>query len=142
MTTTSVAEKVRQRSGIHRCIRRPSSRSSRHSATSATMVATIASTIAASFKAVGLVENRVSMTADSAQPRRRGPGQVGEDADDRRAQVRVGESGPLFLARRRIGEPDERGEGAGLRRGDLDALTFGRNDSRPAARWRPRRCGR
>ena len=73
MTTTSVAEKVRQRSGSHRCIRCPSSRSSRHSATSATMVATMASTIAANFKTVGLVENRVSMTAEALSPGGAGP---------------------------------------------------------------------
>ncbi len=73
ITTTSVAENVRQRWGIHRCIRRPSSRSSRHSATSATIVAMMASTIAASFKAVGLVENRVSITADALSPGGAGP---------------------------------------------------------------------
>ena len=37
------------------------------------MVATMASTIAASFKAVGLVENRVSMTADALSPGGAGP---------------------------------------------------------------------
>ena len=73
MTVTSVAVKVRQRSGISRCIRRPSSRSSRHSANRATMVETIASIIAASFKGVGLVENRVSMTADTDSPGGAGP---------------------------------------------------------------------
>ena len=58
---------------MRRRIRRPSSWSSRHSATSATTVAAIASTIAASFKAVGLVENRVSMVADSDSPGGAGP---------------------------------------------------------------------
>ena len=72
-TTTSVAEKVRQRAGMSRCIRRPSTRSSRHSASSAITVATIATTIAVSFKTVGLVENRVSITADSRNPGGAGP---------------------------------------------------------------------
>ncbi len=72
-TVTSTAVKVRQRCGIHLCMRRPSSRSSRHSAATATMVAAIASSIAASFKAVGLVENRVSMVAENVSPGGAGP---------------------------------------------------------------------
>ncbi len=72
-TTTSVAENVRQRDGMIRCIRRPSSWSSRHSATSATTVATIANSIAPSFSAVGLVVKRVSMVAESESPCGAGP---------------------------------------------------------------------
>ncbi len=72
-TVTSTAVKVRQRLGISRCIRRPSSRSSRHSAASATTVAAMASSIAASFTAVGLVENRVSMVAETLRPGGAGP---------------------------------------------------------------------
>ena len=72
-TTTSAALKKRQRSGIRRCILRPSRRSSRHSATSATMVATMAPIIAASFKGVGVVENLVSMVVDSDSPGGAGP---------------------------------------------------------------------
>ena len=87
---------------------------------------TIASTIAASFKVVGVVENRVSMVGRQRQPRRRRPGQVGEHADDLRAQVRVGEAAALSACPSRIGQPDERGERARLRRGDLDALTLRR----------------
>ena len=72
---------------------------------SAMTVATMATTIAASFKTVGLVENRVSITADSRQSRRRRAGQVGEHADDRGTQVRVGEPAAQWLARRRSVSP-------------------------------------
>ena len=72
-TTTSVPVTNRQRAGISRCIRRPSTRSRRHSASSAMTVATIARIIAVSFKAVGLVENRVSITADRLSPGGAGP---------------------------------------------------------------------
>ncbi|AGL29277.1 hypothetical protein J113_26530 [Mycobacterium tuberculosis CAS/NITR204] len=57
------------------------------------------------------------------QPGRRGPGQVGEHPDNLRAQVGVGEAAAQRRARRVL-EPDEVGEGAGVGRGDLDALTL------------------
>ena len=72
-TTTSVALNVRHRDGMTRRIRLPSTWSSRHSATRAMIVATIASTIAESFKAVGCVVNRVSITADTDSPGGAGP---------------------------------------------------------------------
>jgi len=76
ITTTSVAENLRQRWGIQRCILRPSSRSSRHSATSAITVERIATTIAASFKAVGVVEEPGVDDRRNAQARRGRSGQV------------------------------------------------------------------
>ena len=57
------------------------------------------------------------------QSRRGGADEVGEDADDLRAQVGIGEAGALLLAGGRIGEPDERRERARVGRGDLDSRT-------------------
>ena len=75
------------------------------------------------------------------QPGRRGTGQVGEHPDDLRAQVGIGETTAHRLARR-VGQPDEGGEGAGLCGGDLDALALRGRSPDPAARWRSPHCGR
>jgi hypothetical protein len=73
ITTESVSVKRRQRAGMMRCMRRPSTWSSRHRASSATTVAAIANSIAVSFKTVGLLVNRVSSSADTDSPGGAGP---------------------------------------------------------------------
>ena len=91
----------------------------------------MASTIAASFKAVGLVENRVSITADALRPGGAGP--VRSVKMPTIAGRRFGSGKPVRCSEPvgGVGQPDEGGEGAGLRRGDLDSLTAGRNHTLP-----------
>ena len=72
-TTPSTGVTVRQRVGIRRCIRRPSSRSSRHSASSAITVDVIASRMATSLSVVGCDVKRVSIVADNDRPGGAGP---------------------------------------------------------------------
>ncbi len=73
-----------------------------------------------SFSVVGRVENRVSMVAETASPGGAGPGQVGSPTS---AGAGWGQGKPL---QRRPTVPLSRrvGEGAGVGRGDLDALTL------------------
>ena len=116
------------------------------------MVAAIASSIAASFKAVGLVENRVSIVADTLSPGGAGP--VRSVNTPTIAGRRFGSANPLrsvVLLRRLVvlildgggvgRNADESREGPAS-----DEVISMRWQPAPApgtaARWRPRRCGR
>ena len=84
----------------------------------------MASTIAASFKAVGVVENRVSMVAEALSPGGAGP--VRSVNTPTIAGRRFGSANPLrcCLARRGSVRPTNVAKVPASDGGDLDALTF------------------